>query len=245
MDATKRCSICKTELPATAEYFTRDRGNKDGLRSQCKACYRAKQRGWRQADKPRYSGYAHEHYLRNSEAIKEKVKAYQQGDKAKLYRRAYALRNVQAKRQTDRQYYQKQRDRILGRALKWQRDNPRRRQVIRQRRAARIAALPVNFTEQDWQFALDYFEGRCAACGRPAGLWHTLAADHWIALANDHCPGTIPDNIVPLCHGDGGCNNAKQDREPLEWLESQFGIKQAQAVNKRIHSFFSVTRYVK
>lgn len=238
----KRCTICKQEFPATAEYFTRDRGNKSGFRPQCKTCYRQKQKGWRSTDPERYSEYAHQHYLRNSEAIKSKVKVYQQSETAKQYRRAYALRHAPAKRATDRIYYKRERAVILDRALRWQRENPARRLVIRQRRAARIASLPDTFTNTDWQFALDHFKGCCAVCGRPPGLWHTLAADHWIALASDDCPGTIPGNIIPLCHGEGGCNNAKQDRNPIEWLESQFGIKQAQIVSRRVQEFFSLVR---
>lgn len=35
---SKRCSRCRNEYPATAEFFFRYRRKKDGLTSQCKAC---------------------------------------------------------------------------------------------------------------------------------------------------------------------------------------------------------------
>lgn len=38
---TKICTNCKTELPATAEYFYRGRAKKDGLQSRCKGCQSA------------------------------------------------------------------------------------------------------------------------------------------------------------------------------------------------------------
>lgn len=37
----KRCVPCDTELPATPEFFTRDRTRFDGLRYRCKACDKA------------------------------------------------------------------------------------------------------------------------------------------------------------------------------------------------------------
>lgn len=240
----KRCSICGQEFPATAEYFTRKRDSKDGLHSWCKPCHQQKQKEWRHADPERYIEYARQAYLRHTDTIKARAKRWTQSESGKRSRRAALARNIKVKKQRDRIYYQQNRDRILSHVLERARQNPDKMRVIRQRRAARVAALPVDFTDADWQFAINYFKGCCAACGRPPGLWHTLAADHWIALASNGCPGTIPSNIVPLCHGEGGCNNAKQSRDPLEWLEAQFGIKKAQAVNNRIQEFFSLARHL-
>src|SRR5581483_2176482 len=56
---------------------------------------------------------------------------------------------------------------------------------------ARKRSLPDTFTERDWQRALEYWDYKCAVCGRPRGLWHTLAADHWIPLTAPDCPGTV------------------------------------------------------
>src|SRR5512141_2961524 len=94
---------------------------------------------------------------------------------------------------------------------------PPRAYVLRKRK------LPDTFTDQDWQRALEYWDYKCAVCGRPRGLWHTLAADHWIPLSDPECPGTIPTYIVPLCHGEGGCNNSKRSRSPQAWLEAKLG----------------------
>lgn len=90
---------------------------------------------------------------------------------------------------------------------------------------ARKRSLPDTFTERDWQRALEYWGYKCAVCGRPRGLWHTLAADHWIPLTSPDCPGTIPTNIIPLCHGEGGCNNSKRSKMPEVWLISKLGKK--------------------
>ena len=38
-EASKRCCKCKEDLPATPEFFWRDRSQKDGFYPYCKACY--------------------------------------------------------------------------------------------------------------------------------------------------------------------------------------------------------------
>lgn len=235
----KRCTLCGNEYPATTEYFTRDKGNKDGLRPQCKVCYRLKQKEWRHADPDRYVDYARDQYLKDPEKIKRRVKVYQQTPRAKESQRKYRERNKPALKIRDREYYRENRGRIMRRVTEWQQGNPEKRQAIRQRYAARRATLPANFTDADWQTAVDYFGGCCAACGRPPGLFHTLAADHWVPLASPDCPGTFPSNIIPLCHGEAGCNNAKQDRDAQEWLVSRFGKRQAQKISENVQGYFS------
>lgn len=43
-EAEKQCRKCKKWKPATGEYFYAGKGYTDGLRAQCKSCYRARQR---------------------------------------------------------------------------------------------------------------------------------------------------------------------------------------------------------
>jgi len=46
-DALKRCTSCGEELPATEEFFHRDRHHaRDGLRCQCKDCATARTKKW-------------------------------------------------------------------------------------------------------------------------------------------------------------------------------------------------------
>lgn len=120
---------------------------------------------------------------------------------------------------------------------KWNKTNKERRAVYSSRRRARERALPDTYTNNDWQHALDYFDGMCAVCGRPAGLYHTLAMDHWIPITSDDCPGTIPSNMIPLCHGDGGCNNSKHKRDAVEWLTATHGKRRAKAIVARIDAY--------
>lgn len=126
----------------------------------------------------------------------------------------------------------------------WEEKNRERMRISVVNRAAKRASLPHDFTQADWQFALSYFGGCCAVCGRPPGLFHTLAMDHFYALSKPECIGTLPTNILPLCHGQGGCNNEKHNRDPEEWLTEKLGKRKAKEMLAKIHEFFSKVRQV-
>lgn len=102
--------------------------------------------------------------------------------------------------------------------------------------------LPVDFTDQDWRAALDYWNHRCAVCGRAADEDVIIARDHWYPLSRIGCPGTIPSNVVPLCHGLDGCNNLKGNREPLGWLVQTLGREAGMEKWNEIQAFFEWVR---
>lgn len=58
----------------------------------------------------------------------------------------------------------------------------------------------------------------------------------------DRCPGTIPGNMVPLCHGMFGCNNSKADKDPEIWLIKRYGKRKATIILKRINVYFDIVR---
>lgn len=124
--------------------------------------------------------------------------------------------------------------------------HPETKKVSDQRRRARKHNLPDTFSAADQRRMMDYFDHRCAVCDRPAGLWHTIAADHWIPLSDPNCPGTVKENMVPLCHsqrlGDDGCNNTKWKTDPVEWLTERFGTRKAKRILKRIEDYFRWVR---
>ncbi|MCC6973194.1 MAG: hypothetical protein IT322_04195 [Anaerolineae bacterium] len=100
--------------------------------------------------------------------------------------------------------------------------------------------LPNTLRSRDWERCLEYWHYQCAICGRPRGLWHTLAQDHWIPLSHPDCPGTTPDNILPLCHGEGGCNNSKGKKDPILWLREKLGSRRANQKLREIESYFAL-----
>lgn len=238
----KRCSQCNEHFPATSDYFWRDKQSPDGLKTWCKTCARKKQRGYYAKDPERYHEHHRVYYEKNSETIKERVSDWQKTPKARKSREKYRKKNKSKLALYFRNHYKENRAKKLRQVKDWQENNPDKRVAIRQRYAARKQSLPNDFTVEDWDFAVNYFDGRCAVCGNPPGFFHHIQADHWIPLSDPDCPGTVPHNIVPLCGGFEGCNQQKNASAPQEWLVSKYGAKKARAISNRIQRYFSLVR---
>lgn len=206
----KLCTRCNRELPATTEFFSREKSRRDGLYNYCKECC---------------SAYLSQYRARNADALREKKREYYNEHAERI---CLNLRTS----------YANSAEIIKERARKYKRDNPTQVKAYLLNRLARKRALPAFFTAAHWQEAVSYFEGKCAVCGRPAGLWHTLAADHWVPISSPECPGTVPTNMVPLCHGIGGCNNSKHNKPAGAWLVETFGPRKARAIEARVQEFF-------
>lgn len=261
---TKRCSKCgevkprdqfgkrKSQCKACDAEYARQyrRANPDKVRD-CNRAYREQHldelrersrqntKKWA-AEHPEYSrqyyaktrdarlAHAHQYYENNSEARKE-------------YSRKWYAKNQELRREYSRQYRRANPEATQEYNRHWRANNLAAERLHAHRRAARKRALLDNFTSADWQIAIDYFGGCCAVCGHPAGLWHTLAADHWIPLSKGG--PTTPDNIVPLCHstkdGQGGCNNSKKDKMPADWLIDKFGKRKGRAILRRIETYLN------
>jgi hypothetical protein len=130
--------------------------------------------------------------------------------------------------------------------------NRERRRLTELKRRTIKLQLPTMFTRAHLEFMLQYWKGCCCVCGRESGsFWHTIALDHWIPLSDPGCPGTIPSNIVPLCHAKKGatatmaqtcCNNSKHNKEPLMWLTTKLGPRKASAKLREIQTYFALTQ---
>lgn len=173
-------------------------------------------------------------------------------DKRIEYRRSYVARNRESIRQSHRDYYKRNRDKRIeytrqyreknyGRArqamMKWRSANHEKIRVLNHRRRSRKHSLPDTLTANQWQRALDYFDGCCAYCGRPSGLFHAMAIEHFVPLSNPSCLGTTALNCVPACHGQLGCNNSKGNKPAAAWLESKFGKRKAAVILDKISTY--------
>jgi hypothetical protein len=116
--------------------------------------------------------------------------------------------------------------------------------LLRNQRKARETELPSNLTEQDWFDALEYFGYRCAVCECETDENIVLAMDHWIPISDqrEDNPGTVPENIVPLCHGLEGCNVSKGARDAFAWLVWKFGEEFAMQKLAEIEAYFQHVR---
>lgn len=211
----KSCSTCGREFPPTADYFYRDKQKPGGLHSQCKTCRNITQKDYREQNREKRNEQCRDWYIKNREHHRKKHKEWRE-------------KNSESRNE-------KRRD--------WCRHNLERARTTNNRRKARKLTLPDALTHEQWQYALAYFNNCCAVCGRQLnGMFHRPAADHWIPLSNPECPGTVAENIVPLCHGQNGCNNAKHDRDPAEWLTETFGKRNAKKILAKIEFYFKHVR---
>lgn len=264
-----RCTKCGIEYPHTKEYFYTNKLQKDGLTSVCKSCIKQYQQDHKEAtnlaQNARYAKSPEkQRQIKRSERAKR-------GHQINEIRRKNYAKDVERQRQMRRDNYQKYRPAILAQKKEkhrnnpevnhlrnkdwrqrnpekqrasvraWIDANPEKARLISMRRRTRKHSLPNNFTHADWLYAIEYFHGCCAVCGRQANdLFgtHTLAADHWIPLASPDCPGTIPTNILPLCHGIAGCNNKKRAFKAEDWLIKSYGKRKAKSILANIYEYF-------
>lgn len=256
-NGVRRCKKCGNEYPCDAEHFVKKGGS---LSRACRSCIRKQTSAYRDKNRVRVRDNKRRWDSENKEIKREHDKCYRKRHKDELREKGYAYYQKNKNRIAlyNRQYYLDHRDHVLAYASQWQKANldkvriknarwgknnrnTTRATTIRKR--ARRRSLPNKFTAIDWQRALDYLNGCCAVCGRPLrDLFgtHKPAADHWIPLTDPRPdnPGTVPTNIVPLCHGVGGCNNRKSNRDPIEFLETEFGKRRARETLKRVNAYF-------
>lgn len=243
----KRCTVCLNEYPDTSEYFYEYQFFDSGMDDQCIGC----------RDVSMVTPTFHVNILNKLPKIvelKAHIKRKKTENELREGRRTYRQQAKQDSRYKEQQrayrkkrrqqpdYKEKQRE-----YRKVWRKRPESRAIKKaeyQNRRARKRSLPYAFTRYDWQRAMEYFNHRCAICDRPRGLWHMIAPDHWIALADPRPdnPGTVAWNIVPLCHGVDGCNNSKNGKVAEEWLIEQFGKRKAKKILERISAYFEWVR---
>lgn len=99
-------------------------------------------------------------------------------------------------------------------------------------RNQRSHSLSIN----DWNFAINWFDGKCAYCGiEPKS---TMQKDHFIPVARGGY--TVSDNIVPACFS---CNSNKSANDPTWWVRRAFP-EHADLILDRIYQFFDEVREV-
>lgn len=101
---------------------------------------------------------------------------------------------------------------LLKRALGYTYDEITKERIIDSGQKKRHAEGEIKLTENQWQFALDYFNNECCYCGAKGDL----AKDHIIPLNSGG--KFVSENIIPCC---GVCNSSKHDSDMKEWYKKQ------------------------
>jgi len=205
---TRICRKCK-QLTQYDDLVRTDSG-RDGVDHLCRTCN---------------SKYLLEYRTKNAEKVKQGRQQWYRDNKD------YVIQ--QHKWYTNQEHIkEKERERNKRRYHK----NPLPTLVRKHRRRARRKQVAATFTPQNWRDCLAYWDHKCAYCGRPRGLWHSMAEEHFVPLAKGG--SYTADNIVPACHGIDGCNNSKHIRDVKAWLIEKFGKRKANAILRDIEAYF-------
>lgn len=217
----KKCSKCHKFQ--SLDQFDRSRNRKDGLAQHCKTCRSA-------------------YNAANKESIDLANAATYQRDREHRLEKARIRR--EARREEERAYQEQYRKKFPEKARavtkRWRRNNHPRRRLIEHNREARKRELPHTWTTEQRAFMLEYWQHACAVCGNQNGLFWSLSDDHWVPFASPKCPGTVATNMIPLCIGEGGCNNSKHKSDPHTWLVRRFGQQKAATIERKIATYFAL-----
>ena len=242
----KTCSKCQRELPeseyrrgriciecerkSSREYMQRQRQeNPDLVKEWKQRSYysdieksRAGNQARYQRERERRLAYAVKYRAANKERLREWHQAYYRANREK---------RLAKDRNSYQRHYEKRKE---------TRDSYRERNriTIRLRNRSRKLALAFSrgdFSPQDWERCLAYWGNACAVCGTTGDV-RSIAADHWIPLFAGGKTDKL--NIIPLCHGIGGCNNRKNKKMPDIWLAASMSADGAQSVLSRVAAYF-------
>lgn len=119
-----------------------------------------------------------------------------------------------------------------ARANRWRAKHPDIMAAQQSVRRARVKNLPNTLTPEEWQRCLIYWGNRCAYCSQKPFNIHI---EHYVAIANKNCPGTVALNIIPACEQ---CNTSKRDALPIAWLSANFPPIEVTAIMERIETYF-------
>lgn len=261
----KTCSRCKQMLLASAENFSPHKRSADGLTYDCHICRRliaekrrrelgmkervtsSEKNGLKlclvcgkwmpstveyfQIDKRRNQFISMCHDCRKTQQRASDRLRFEE-------RKQYRLNNANRIRVRNQAYRAKTKGKQKLYTLRYTLKNPAIKKITKQRYRARKNNLPASWKRSDWQRALNYFQGCCAYCGNPPGLFNhmIMAAEHFVPLTDQNCPGTVPENIVPACKS---CNSSKSTKPAEQWLAAKFGKRKASIILKRIEDYFA------
>jgi len=185
------CYKCERELPITREFFYYKWKGKKYLQAMCIKCtkvYIKIRRARNLKNNPNFDKENHQKY--------------------KEQRNKYFLERYY----TNKQYFVEQRKKWLetenGKKIaKFHKikDDRRRRNLAKK--------LIKDLTFKEWQNSIEYFENRCAYCGKEL---IKITADHFIPLTKGG--GLTKSNILPICVS---CNSSKKNKNFMEWFDKQ------------------------
>ena len=114
--ATKVCTKCGKELPATTEFFHKYKKGKFGLKAECKSCVKERIKQHYEQNKEQILERKKQYYEQNKEQIREWKKQYYEQNKEQIYeyQKQYYEQNKEQILERQKQYIKKRRQTDIG-----------------------------------------------------------------------------------------------------------------------------------
>src|SRR5699024_2074326 len=149
--------------------FSNNKGRLFGKHSVCKQCdlksykeyykdenvkkrARERSRKWYEDNREQAREYRKQYHIDNAEAIQERVKQWR-------------IDNPEKYREQDRRWYEKNRELVIQKSKDWYENNREQfnytSKLSRQRRRARLEALPDNLTAKEFDLIHSTFDNKC------------------------------------------------------------------------------------
>ena len=138
---TKICTRCGGELPATSEFFHKEKRGKYGFTAQCKSCVKI----YYEVNKEKISKRGKQYREINKEKISERQKQYYGANKERSleYRKQYYQDNKEKIAEYSKQHYQNKKEKISEQRKQYGQENKHLyRQSVNKRRAAKLKQTP-------------------------------------------------------------------------------------------------------
>lgn len=230
----KRCNTCGRALPATLEYFHKDKALWDGIKHKCRECSGSSfinlpptpREGFKFCCKcgKEYPNTAE--FFKRGKSSKDGITrlcrlchaAYNKKRREENYevvrmreKESYIL-NRDKHLQNTHDYYMKNKDWFREYQRQWKASHKEEGRNTAQRRLARFKQLPITFSVEQWMECKAYFNNSCAYCGESL----PLTQEHFIPLSKGG--EYTHNNIIPACQF---CNSSKRDRDFFVWYPKQ------------------------
>lgn len=216
----KLCGTCKKELPATAEYFHRDKSKKDGLTSCCKLCVKVHKKRWYDANHDHAIAYSKQWVADNYEHVLMMHREWgkQNPQKKKQYNDNWKANNREKHLASRRRRYVLHAETRRLEVADWRKQNPDKVRIQFKVRQSRKRSAEGTHSPTDFMQIYHEQNERCAYCGISISLEikGDIHVDHIIPLSGGG--SNWPENLALTC---AYCNLSKGNKSLHEWMLSR------------------------
>lgn len=210
----KRCTKCGRLYPATKEFYPKRKSSKDGLRNECRICTSKYLKQYRQNNKDQIKKNAKDNALHNKEKLKQYQKQWRAAHQEyiKAYRKYHYAKHKNKILTYSKQWREANKDELAQRKHEYYKKHKKEARIRNHRYEAKRRDLPATLSKEQWDYAVEVFDHRCAYCGAKG----KLVQEHFVPVKRGG--EYTHNNIIPSCVR---CNSSKSDSIFSEWYQKQ------------------------